>query len=407
MELVTTFVNRAGAKLTSVKWKFRITPMRLVFMSIAAVAIAVILVRFILGLGATTNLNDQWPWGLWISFDVLLGVALAGGGYGTCLIVYVLRQDKFYPIARSAMLTSLLGYIVVVLGLLIEVGQWFNFWRPYVSWGHASVLFEVFWCVSCYTLIQVLEFFEVATEKVFKGLHKYLKKAMPVLLVIGITLPTLHQSSLGQMFYLMVGKVNPLWWSAFLPLFFLLSSFFVGAGMIIIESSLAGKALNHKVDISVLRGLARISGGAMALYLILKIVDMVVRGTFANVFAFNLPSIMFLSELVFGVIIPIIIAFSSWSSSRKGLLWFGIFNVAGVILNRFDVVFTGMGKYLNQYGGHYFPAWTEVIVSLGLVSIACLAYLFIAENFSIIGHRESEPVEEIMTEECGYASTAK
>jgi len=227
------------------------------------------------------------------------------------------------------------------------------------------------------------------------------------LLLIGITLPTLHQSSLGELFYLMVGKVNPLWWSGFLPLFFLLSSFFVGAGMIIIESSLAGKALDHKVDSSVLRGLARISGGAMTVYLIVKIVDVALRGTLANVFAFDLPSIMFLSELVFGVIIPIIIAFSSLSSTRKGLMWFGILNVAGVILNRFDVVFAGMSKYLNQYGGHYFPAWTEIIVSLGLVSLACLAYLFIAENFNIIGHQGSEPVEDVMIENRDYASTAK
>jgi len=406
MELVTTFVSQAGAKLNSVRWRFRITPMRLVFTGIAAVAIAVILVRFVLGLGATTNLNDQWPWGLWIAFDVLLGVALAGGGYGTCLIVYILRRDKFYPIARSTMLTSLLGYIVVVLGLLIEVGQWFNFWRPYVSWGHASVLFEVFWCVSCYTVIQILEFCEVATEKVFKGLHKYLKKAMPVLLIVGITLPTLHQSSLGELFYLMVGKENVLWWSVFLPPFFLLSSFFVGAGMIVIESSLAGKALDHKVDISVLRGLVKISGGAMLLYLILKVVDIALKGTLANVFAFDLPSIMFLIELVIGVIIPIIIAFSSLSGTRKGLLWFGILDVAGVILNRFNVVFTGMGKYLNQHGGHYSPAWTEIIVSLGLVSIACLVYLFIAENFNIMGHQGSEVVEPKI-EGVDYASTAK
>lgn len=407
MQLVTTFVNRAGKKLNSVKWTFRMTPMRMVFLGIAAVAIAIILVRFVLGLGAATNLNDQWPWGLWISFDVLLGVALAGGGYGTALIVYVLRRDKFYPIARATMLTSLLGYIVVVLGLLIEVGQWFNFWRPYVSWGHASVLFEVFWCISCYTVIQILEFCEVGTEKVFKGAHKYLKKAMPVMLVIGITLPTLHQSSLGELFYLFVGKVNPLWWSAFLPVFFLLSSFFVGAGMIIIESSLAGKAFNHKIDVSVLRGLARISGAAMILYLTLKIVDIAIKGTFANVFAFDLPSIMFLSEMFFGVIIPIIIAFSSLSSTRKGLIWFGILNVSGVILNRFDVLFTGMGKHINQYGGSYFPAWTEVVVSLGLVSIACLAYLFIVENFNIIGHHGSEHGEDIVTDDSSYASTAK
>lgn len=407
MDIVTTFVKKAGEKPSSVRWQFRLTPMRVLFMAIAAAALAIILVRFILGLGATTNLNDQWPWGLWIAFDVLLGVALAGGGYGTALIVYVLRRDKFYSIARSTMLTSLLGYIVVVLGLLIEVGQWFNFWRPYVSWGHASVLFEVFWCISCYTVIQILEFCEVGTEKVFKGLHKYLKKAMPVLLVVGIALPTLHQSSLGELFYIMVGKENPLWWSVLLPPFFLLSSFFVGAGMIVIESTLAGKAFNHKVDISVLRGLVKISGGAMILYLILKIADMAVKGTFANAFAFDLPSILFLTELVFGIIIPIVIAFSSLSGTRKGLLWFGILNVGGVVLNRFDVVFTGMGSYLNRHGGSYFPAWTEFIVSLGLVAIACLAYLFIAENFNIMGHQESEHAEEIMIESEDHAFAAK
>jgi Ni/Fe-hydrogenase subunit HybB-like protein len=385
------------------RWSFAITPTRLVFMAIAALAILIILVRMIKGLGYTTNLNDQWPWGFWISFDVLLGVALAGGGYGISLIVYVLRRDQFYPIARSAMLTSLLGYIIVVLGLLIEVGQWFNFWRPFVSWGHTSVLFEVFWCISMYTMIQVLEFCEIATEKVFKGWHKYFKKAMPVFLVIGITLPTLHQSSLGGLYYMMVGKLDPLWWSILLPPFFLLSSFFVGPGMIVLESSLSGKAFNHHVDPKVLKGLIRISASVMILYLALKIIDILAYNKIANVFAFNFTSVMYLIELVFGVIIPILIAFSGAAGTRKGQIIFGLLSVGGVIMNRFDVVLTGMGNYLNQYGGHYFPAWTEFVVSAGLVSIACLIYLFIAENFSIVDHRGSEPVKGVMTEHGKYA----
>lgn len=389
------------------RWSFRITPMRLIFAAIAAVAIGIILVRLVLGLGATTNLNDQWPWGFWISFDVLLGVALAGGGYGVSLLVYVLRRDQFYPIARSAMLTSLLGYIIVVLGLLIEVGQWFNFWRPFVSWGHASILFEVFWCISMYTMIQVLEFCEVATEKVFKGAHKFFKKIMPVLLVIGITLPTLHQSSLGGLYYMMVGKLDPLWWSMLLPPFFLLSSFFVGPGMIVLESNLSGKAFNHEVDPSVLRGLIKISGGVMVVYLALKIIDLAVSGEVANAFAFNFPSTMFLIELGLGVVIPIFIAFSGASASKGGQILFGLLTVGGVIMNRFNVVMTGMGEYLNgTIGGSYFPAWTEFTVSAGLVSIACLIYLFVAENFNILDNSHSEPVEmEMVRPEKGkYAS---
>jgi len=385
------------------RWSFAITPMRLVFAAIAALAVLIILVRMIWGLGATTNLNDQWPWGFWISFDVLLGVALAGGGYGVSLLVYVLRRDQFYPIARSAMLTSLLGYVIVVLGLLIEVGQWFNFWRPFVSWGHASILFEVFWCISMYTLIQVLEFCEIATEKVFKGYHKFFKKAMPVLLVIGITLPTLHQSSLGALYYMMIGKLDPLWWSMLLPPFFLLSSFFVGPGMIALESSLSGKAFNHQVDPSVLKGLIRISGAVMIVYLAMKVIDLAVAGEIANAFAFDFQSIMFLIELGLGVLVPILIAFSKSAGTKKGQIIFGLLTVGGVVMNRFNVVMTGMGEYLNKYGGHYFPAWTEFVVSAGLVSIACLAYLFIAENFSILDHRGSEPVKGIMTEHGKYA----
>jgi Ni/Fe-hydrogenase subunit HybB-like protein len=370
------------------------TPVRGIFILVALCALAIIVVRLILGLGATTNLNDQWPWGFWISFDVLIGVALAGGGYGAALIVYVLRRDKFYPIARSAMLTSLLGYVIVVLGLLIEVGQWFNFYEPFISWGHHSVLFEVFWCISMYTLIQVLEFGEIATEKVFKGAHKVLKRIMPVLLVIGITLPTLHQSSLGGLYYEMIGKLDPLWWSPLLPPFFLVSSFFVGPAMIVLETALAQKATNHVVPIPILKGLVKISAVAMLIYFIAKIGDLFVAGEIGGAFAGTFASNMFLLELGIGCVVPLLLFFAGACAKRGGLILYGLCAVAGVVMNRFNVVLTGMGEYLNRAGGQYFPSWMEFVVSAGLVSIACLIYLFVVENFNITGgskHEENAP----------------
>ncbi|MDR1961489.1 MAG: Ni/Fe-hydrogenase cytochrome b subunit [Gracilibacteraceae bacterium] len=372
------------------RWTFKMTPWRGVFLLIALLALAIILVRLVLGLGATTNLNDQWPWGFWISFDVLLGVALAGGGYGIALIVYVLRRDKFYPIARSAMLTSLLGYVIVVLGLLIEVGQWFNFYKPFISWGHHSVLFEVFWCISMYTLIQVLEFGEIATEKVFKGAHKFLKLIMPVLLVIGITLPTLHQSSLGGLYYEMIGKLDPLWWSPLLPPFFLVSSFFVGPAMIVIETALAQKATNHEAPVPVLKGLVKISAVAMLIYFLAKIGDLYVAGEIGNAFAGTFASNMFLLELGVGCVVPLLLFFGGLCAKRGGLILYGVCTVAGVVMNRFNVVLTGMSDYLNRGGGGYFPAWTEFAVSAGLVCIAFLVYLFVADNFNITGKHEQE-----------------
>ncbi|MTI80279.1 MAG: Ni/Fe-hydrogenase cytochrome b subunit [Firmicutes bacterium] len=371
------------------KWSFKMTPVRMVMLALAALAVAIAIYRLATGLGTTTNLNDQWPWGLWIGFDVLTGVALAGGGYSTALLVHIMHINKFNVIARSAMLTSMLGYLLVMVGLFLDIGQWFNFWRPFVSWGYHSVLFEVFWCVSLYTMIQVIEFGEIATEKVAKSWHKPIKRIMPVLLILGVLLPTMHQSSLGGLYIIEVGKLHPLWWSPLIPLFFMMSSFFVGPAMVTIETTLAGKALGHHVENSILRSLVRIAGSLMVIYLALRIIDLANRSALGYVFAGGLESNMFLLEMVAGVIIPIIIAFSPWSASRSGLVTFGVLTASGVVINRMNVVFTGMYQAL---GPGYFPSWMEWAVTIGLVCGAVLAYLFIAENFNILGnHEEHEP----------------
>ena len=364
------------------KWHFKMTPVRAVLLGLSLLAVVLAVYRLVFGLGSATNLNDRWPWGLWIGFDVLTGVALAGGGYSTCLLVHVLRIKKFNTIARSAMLTSLIGYLLVMCGLFLDIGRWFNFWAPFVSWGYHSVLFEVFWCVSIYTLIQTLEFGEIATEKIAKSWHRFLKKIMPVLFIVGIILPTLHQSSLGALYVIEVGKLYPLWWSMLLPVFFLMSSFFVGPAMVVVETTLAGKAHGHQVERSVLESLIKVSGSLMLIYLVLKISDLFYRGAAGMVFAGNFEGNMFLLEMVAGIIIPLIICFTPGLLSTKGgLLTFSVLVVAGVIINRMNVVFTGMTRSL---GGSYFPSFIEWAISIGLIAIGVLAYLFIVENFNIL-----------------------
>lgn len=369
------------------KWKFPLTTTRWVLIIIALIGMTVMIYRLATGLGTTTALNDQWPWGLWIAFDVMCGVALAGGGYGTALIVYVLNRKKYYPIARAALLTSLLGYVVVAIGLLMDIGQWFNFWRPFTSWGYTSVLFEVFICVTCYTLVQILEFGEIVTEKVGRKYHGYFKKALPPLLIIGIIFPTLHQSSLGGLYLIMVDKLYPLWWSPLLPFFFLLSSFFVGPAMICLEGALAQRSFNHRVPGSVYRGLVRISGGAMVLYLVLRVYDLFQRGVFPLLLRGNVETYLFLVEIIVGVMVPVIIAFSNLSANRSGLLAFGIFTSFGVVLSRINVVFTGMHR---SVGGSYFPSPGEFSITLGLIAIAVLLYIFVVENFNIFGEEKKD-----------------
>ncbi|WP_347488788.1 NrfD/PsrC family molybdoenzyme membrane anchor subunit [Desulfoscipio sp. XC116] len=367
---------------TSDKWRFPMTPTRYVLLVLGALGMLLMVYRLVFGLGSATNLNNEWPWGLWIGFDVLTGVALAGGGYSTALLVHIMGIKKFSPIARSAMLTSLIGYLLVMAGLFMDIGRWFNFWRPFVSWGYHSVLFEVFWCISLYTMIQLLEFGEVATEKVQKRWHGIFKKIMPVLLIIGVLLPTLHQSSLGSLYVIEVGKLYPLWWSMLLPVFFLMSSFFVGPAMVTVETMLAGRAHGHKVDLGVLQSLIKVSGYMMLVYLVMKVVDLVYRGAAGLVFQGNLEGNMFLLEMVAGIIIPIIICFSpKLRASKGGLVTFGVLVVAGVIINRMNVVFTGMSGFM---GGFYFPSVIEWLVSIGLIAIGVLGYLFVVENFNIL-----------------------
>ena len=233
-----SFDGHYAVRLAFHKWSFRVTPARLVLLGLLAAAVGIVIIRLIFGLQAVTNLNDDWPWGLWIGFDVLFGVALAGGGYGTALIIYILHNDKLKPIARATLLTSLIGYILVVVSLFVEIGRWWNFWRPFVNWGYESVLFEVFICISLYTVVQTLELCEIITEKVFRIFHKFFVAIMPILLIVGVVLPTLHQSSLGALYLMMDGKLHQLWFSPNIFLFFLLSSFFVGPAMIAVESVL-------------------------------------------------------------------------------------------------------------------------------------------------------------------------
>lgn len=374
-------------------WRFTITKIRIGLMMIAALSMAVIGVRLVTGFGLVTNLSDDSPWGLWIAFDVLAGVAVAGGGYFTALVVHILHREKYLAIARSALLTSLLGYLLVMGGLFLDIGQWFNSWRPFVSWGSSSVLFEVFWCISIYTTIQVLEFGEIVTERVGVKMHKLLKKMLPTLMIIGVIFPTLHQASLGGLFLIIPHKLYPLWWSPLLPIFFLLSSFFVGPAMICVESTVAGRAFKHSIPVSVLHGLAKISCYGMMVYLVLKVYDLVERGAFGLMFLGNLQGNLFLLEMILGIIIPIGIVFSKVGKTRTGLFIYGLFVSGGVVFNRLDIVFVGMNK---TSGGFYIPAVTEAAVSIGLVAIGCLAYCFVVENFNILDHTE-DALEEQQT----------
>ncbi|MDR1289795.1 MAG: polysulfide reductase NrfD [Planctomycetaceae bacterium] len=362
-------------------FRFRITFIRVILFLMVLFAFGVVLVRFLFGLSAVTNLNDDWPWGLWIGFDVMCGVALAGGGYGTALLVHVLHIDRLRPVARGAMLTSLIGYLLVMAGLFLDIGRWWNFWRPFVSWGHESILFEVFWCISAYTIIQVLEFCEILTERIFRIFHKFFVAIFPVLIIIGVAIPMMHQASLGGLYLLMDGRLHQLWWSPIIFVFFLLSSFYVGPAMVVIESALGGKLLKHTIQVDVLRSLARIGGVVMLIYLVLRLGDLILRNDITILLTDGVEGIAFRVEIFIGLVVPIVIVFSPLSGKRFWLMVYGVCASFGVFLNRMNVVVTGMQQ---EMGSPYFPTIYEIAVSAGLVAAGILVYMFVCENFKIV-----------------------
>ncbi|NQS75296.1 MAG: Ni/Fe-hydrogenase cytochrome b subunit [Peptococcaceae bacterium] len=369
------------------RFSFRLTGFRKLLILLVGIAAAVALWRFISGLGAVTNLSDEWPWGLWIGFDLLCGIALAGGGFSTALIVHVLHKDKYLPIVRAALLTSMLGYIIALVSLFLDIGRWFNFWRPFFYWGYHSVLFEVFWCIAIYTTVQVLEFGDIVFEKInFPSLKRILHGALPFLLILGIVLPSLHQSSLGSLYIVAVDRLYPLWWSMLIPFFFVWSAFFLGPAMVTIEGTLAARTYGREPELPIFSSLTKVTLWMLVIYLIVKIIDLVYRGVFSMAFNGSFESNMFLIEMILFIILPIIMyAMPSVRNKLGGVLTASILVVVGVVFNRVNVVFTGMA---GAMGGSYFPSIWEWLMTMGMWSFLVLAYCFFVENFPIMAKEE-------------------
>ncbi|MCD5406951.1 MAG: polysulfide reductase NrfD [Desulfotomaculum sp.] len=372
-------------RIQNTKWSFHITPFRLFLMVLVAAMAVLAIYRLVVGLGPTTNMTDNWPWALW-KLPALGWVAITAGGYTTALLVYVLNVKKFKPLVRGAMVVSLLGYILSLVSLGLDVGLWYQFWTPYIFWGYNSILFDVFWCISLYATVQILKFGEIATEKVGTPWHKYFALMAPVLVIVGIMLPTLHQSALGALYVLMVGKLYPLWWTPYIGLFFLMTSFFLGPAMVIIENHFRSKTYGRPFRADLLHSFARIGAFVMIIYLALKAYDMTRLDVWGYLFASTLETTFFLLEYGLCVIIPLIIIYTAWGKTRAGLLTFGILVASGVFLTRINVIIIGM---MNHYG-FYFPHPIEWLVFFGMTALWVLLYLFIVENFNIMDYPDKE-----------------
>jgi len=370
----TTFRSKTG------RWNLRLNNTRLAMIAVIAVAVVLILCRYYAGMGYWTGLNDSFVWGFWIGCDMNF-IALAGAGFSTAIITHIFHAHKFEPVSRRCLLLSMIGYILVLLVLIIEIGRWDNFWTPFVSPGVHSPMFEVYMCIVAYMILQAIELVEVGAEKVNPGLKKKMAPIMQIVFIAACTVPLGHQATLGSLYLAMPAKLDALWGTQMMPWLFVLSAFFCGPCVAIFEYIWTSHRYNMKVDVDMLYGLSKISCVLMAVYFVLKNVDLVTRGQIGRVFEFSLQSNMFIIEMLCLTIIPIVIHFLPFGKTEGGVMAFGVVGMLGMILSRCNVVFTGMAAHVASIGGSYIPSAMEVISSVGLLFIACLMYLWVTENF--------------------------
>ncbi|MCS7052342.1 MAG: Ni/Fe-hydrogenase cytochrome b subunit [Ignavibacterium sp.] len=338
--------------------------------------------RFTGGLSASTNLSDEFPWGLWIGFDILVGVGLAAGGFSICAIVHIFNIEKYKPLARPAILTAFLGYLLVIFGLMYDLGKPYNIWHAIIYWNPRSVMFEVAWCVMLYTTVLFLEFIPVVLEK-YK-LHKILtimkKVAIPIM-IVGIILSTLHQSSLGSLFLIIPQKMSQIWYSPLLPLYFFISAVGAGLSMVIFEAFLSARAFNKGIEEDLLSNIGLFSVIVLMIGFIIKIIDLIISRNFYLLLKLNNNSLLYFLEVLIGILIPFgLLIQKRFREDRRWLYASSIMVISGFLLNRLNVSITSISP---DVGVTYFPSVNEISVTLMLVVLGLWSFKMIAKYFPV------------------------
>jgi Ni/Fe-hydrogenase subunit HybB-like protein len=349
--------------------------------------VTVSLARFVRGLGATTNLSDSTPWGLWIAFDVMSGVALAAGGFIIAAVVYIFHLTEYKVFARPAILTAFLGYVAVAVGLLYDLGVPFNIWHPAVYPQLHSVLFEVAMCVMLYLTVLFLEFCPVILEHsrfngpVCRNIHAALKRVTIPLVILGIVLSTLHQSSLGSLFLIVPDRVHPLWYSPILWILFFISAVGLGLMMVASETIFSSWYFGHKLRVDLLSNLGRAASIVLFLYAGLRIGDLAVRRRLDLILDGTWQAGLFIFEILLAAILPAtLMCFRKVRSSGAGIGIASSMTILGMVGYRFNLCIV---SFARPDGVSYFPTWMEFAVTIGIVASAMLVFIFFVERFNV------------------------
>lgn len=351
-----------------------------------AIMVTFLLVRFAFGLASVTNVNDGYSWGIWVVIDVMVGSALACGGFSVALLVYIFNKGQYHPLVRPALLGSLFGYTLAGTGIFVDLGRWWNFWHIFwPSYSNPnSVMFEVAVCVTAYIVVMWIEFSPVFLEKLgMKDVRQKLNKLLFFFIALGVLLPMMHQSSLGTMLVVMGSQVNPLWQTPLQPVIYLLTAIVIGYGVVLFESCVASSAYRLKIETHLLDPLAKIMLGVLALYLVVRVADLTVRGAWSGAFEPSWVTLSFWVENI-GFIAPFFLIGTVHARRNPARLFLaGIAIMVGGVLLRLNGFMIGYGHHTGS-GWTYFPSFGEIMVTTGMFAIEVLGYIIITRRFPVL-----------------------
>ncbi len=353
---------------------------------LSLLGLILVVYRWINGLGVTTGLTDGRGWGIWISFDVLCGIALAAGAFSIAGVVYILRMKEFYPILRPTVLTGFLGYALAAFAISVDLGFPHRIYYMLYNWNIHSPLFEVGWCVMIYATVLALEISPIVFERFnMKAPLKIIRSITVPLVILGIVLSTMHQSSLGTLFVLMPHRVHPLWYSSIMPILFFISAMGAGLGMVIVESTWSFFGLKHKLETRLLAKIAKIIPIILGIYIVARFAEIILAGNSHYLFSGDKYSILFWTEIIVFIVLPMIL-FSLPGVRRKPMQMFtaALLLIFGLLLNRFNVSLVAFAA------GSYAPTWIELFITIGMVSIGAFVFVIASRYLAVFSH----PVEE-------------
>lgn len=358
----------------------------LVLAALALIGVIFIIYRYASGLGAVTNLSDGFPWGIWITYDVLVGTALGCGGYAVAILVYALNRWEYHPVVRSAVLTSVFGYSLAGLAIFLDIGRYWNGYKLFLPWtvNFNSVLVEVALCIAAYVMVLWIELLPSVLEgspqssKAMEWHHR-LERWLPVIAAVGILLPTMHQSSLGTLMIIAGHKLSPLWQTHLLPFFFLATAITMGFAVTVFESILSSIAFKRPFETPMLGQVSVVMAWFTVVYLVIRFADLLFRG--APVFTSGFLSFMFLMETLLFLLPVLLLFIPEW---RQDLRWLFVISASMLLagsLYRFNAFLIGFNP---GTGWHYFPAVPEIMITLGIVAIELMAYLYFVKKFPVL-----------------------